>query len=519
MKKLTTKSIVIFTKNLRIHDNLIISESIKHQSAEIQFICYVNFNEFNSHHKSCGLIRSKFLLESIQSLRTALKSYGHELHVILSNSFNFIESLIDRNCCTNVYMEKEFTSYEINMERKLKKILESNNANLLLIDGNRSLIHPNDLPFNCSTQSDMPNSFTPFRKAIEKSMVIRPMAQYSLETISSTEMITPYLSTPNIPSHIYLPTLQEFGFTEQDILQTSIIDSRSVLNFHGGETSGLERLQKWAFDDNNLKFYYDIRNGMLGEQYSSKLSAWLSLGCISSRMIYYEVKRYEEITGISNQNTYWLIFELIVRDYYYYLIRKQQNNNKIFQLNGICNIKRNWRIMNNETIELINKWKNGLTGIPLIDANMIELRLTGYISNRGRQNVASYLINDLNIDWRIGAQYFESMLIDNDVYSNYGNWNTLAGLTNNEGKINHFHSIIQSYEYDSFGSYIKCWLPQLTHIPVPLCYEPWKLTIEEQIEYKIQLNIDYIFPCFIPTEIKFDKTKIRNIGGGLKSKS
>jgi deoxyribodipyrimidine photo-lyase len=114
------------------------------------------------------------------------------------------------------------------------------------------------------------------------------------------------------------------------------------------------------------------------------------------------------------------------------------------------------------------------------------------MSNRGRQNVASFLINDLGLDWRIGADYFESLLIDHDVYSNYGNWNALAGLTS--GRINKFNIVKQSIKYDEQGLYIKHWLPELRMVPVPLVFQPWLMTQEQQNLFSVNIGETYPSP-------------------------
>ena len=97
----------------------------------------------------------------------------------------------------------------------------------------------------------------------------------------------------------------------------------------------------------------------------------------------------------------------------------------------------------------MQKWKDGQTGRPLVDANMNELRESGFMSNRGRQNVASYLVLDLGVDWRYGASYFEHYLLDYDVCSNWGNWCQAAGLLG--GRLNKFNITKQSSDYDSNG--------------------------------------------------------------------
>jgi deoxyribodipyrimidine photo-lyase len=103
------------------------------------------------------------------------------------------------------------------------------------------------------------------------------------------------------------------------------------------------------------------------------------------------------------------------------------------------------------------KWKNGKTGVPFVDANMRELLHTGFMSNRGRQNVASFLINDLKLSWQLGAKHFEEYLIDYDVASNYGNWSYLAGKGNDPRTNRYFNIERQRQTYDPQNSYINLW--------------------------------------------------------------
>ena len=111
------------------------------------------------------------------------------------------------------------------------------------------------------------------------------------------------------------------------------------------------------------------------------------------------------------------------------------------------------------------------------------------MSNRGRQNVASYLVLEMGVDWRIGADHFESYLLDHDVCSNYGNWNAAAGLTG--GRVNKFNCVKQSGDYDPEGLYIRHWLPELANVPVPQLYQPSKLAPDEQRLYGVKIGVDY----------------------------
>lgn len=113
----------------------------------------------------------------------------------------------------------------------------------------------------------------------------------------------------------------------------------------------------------------------------------------------------------------------------------------------------------------------------------------GWMSNRGRQNVASYLVLDMGIDWRVGADHFESYLLDHDVCSNYGNWNAAAGLTG--GRVNKFNPIKQSNDYDSNGAFIRHWISELKDVPVPLIFNPTKLSSFEQSRFNVTIGMTY----------------------------
>jgi len=129
--------------------------------------------------------------------------------------------------------------------------------------------------------------------------------------------------------------------------------------------------------------------------------------------------------------------------------------------------------------------RQGETGQPLVDANMRELALTGFMSNRGRQNVASFLTQNLHVDWRLGAAYFEEVLIDHDVTANWGNWHAAAGVTG--GRVNRFNILKQSSDYDASGDYVRLWLPELARVPAAKVHQPWSLTAMEQLEYQVSV--------------------------------
>ena len=165
-----------------------------------------------------------------------------------------------------------------------------------------------------------------------------------------------------------------------------------------------------------------------------------------------EIKKYENQFG-ANDSTYWLVFELLWRDFFRFMFKKYQT--KFFLYEEIKTEKANSKSLNEK---LLSQWINGATPSDFINANMLELQQTGFMSNRGRQNVASYFCNELNMDWRIGAAYFEEQLIDYDVCSNWGNWAYLAGVGNDPRGHRYFNIEKQAADYDKKKLFRNLWL-------------------------------------------------------------
>jgi deoxyribodipyrimidine photo-lyase len=160
---------------------------------------------------------------------------------------------------------------------------------------------------------------------------------------------------------------------------------------------------------------------------------------------------------------------LLWRDYFKFILKRYGN-----RLLGATGVKgRKIRFKDDQV--LFEKWVQGQTGIPFIDANMRELQATGFMSNRGRQNAASFLVHDLKINWTWGASYFESKLIDYDLAVNWGNWNYLAGVGNDPRENRYFNIINQALRYDSRGDYVRHWIPELAQIMGKEIHYPTRL--------------------------------------------
>jgi deoxyribodipyrimidine photo-lyase len=269
---------------------------------------------------------------------------------------------------------------------------------------------------------------------VEKNMLIRSL-------LSSPESMS-----CSWKSKTELPTLASLGFEECSK------DERAVLDFKGGAKEAKKWMNQWIWERDCLKDYKETRNGLVGADYSSKLSPWLSIGCISAVEVYWEIKKYEE-ERVANDSTYWLFFELLWREFFRFVARRY--GAQIFKRNGIKDSDEKMTLGDPKTF---HRWKEGRTPNAFVNANMIELARTGWISNRGRQNVASYLVHDLGQDWLAGARHFEEHLIDYDPCSNYGNWMYLGGVGNDPRPNRAFNLEKQAEYYDPDEKFRKLWL-------------------------------------------------------------
>ena len=428
MQKEETANLVWFRSNLRVEDNTSLSRAIKDSP---RVIGYINIDpaifELSDYgFKKTEKFRTKFLLESIQDLKKQLNGINISLIITNQDFETSINSIIEKYNVRSIYMQKEWTRDELAEEKQIPKHIN------LIKDFDQFLYSPESVK---EVYENIPRGFSNFRKKCEKYLSIT----YPLQ------IPKPLDKKNNIDDVYNIPTLNDLGFEEFRVHRNS------VFKFLGGETLAKERLYEYFFETKRISKYKLTRNGLLGKDYSSKLSSWLANGSISVRYVYMQIKKYEEEIE-KNESTYWLFFELIWRDFFKYV--SMQHKDKFFSKSGIYGDSKDWS--NNK--ELINRWINGETNEPFVNANMKELSQTGFMSNRGRQNVANYLTKELKIDWRIGAEYFESLLIDYDVHSNYGNWLYNAGIGNDSMPFRKFNPKLQSERYDPNKEYEKLWL-------------------------------------------------------------
>ena len=377
----------------------------------------------------CGVHRLRFLLESVADLRAKLRSLGSELIVRVGEPEAVLTELVQELQATTVRTIEEPGTEERTTERAVGKALVSKCTFDRMPP---ETLFEFDDPHEISR--DLPEVFSKFRRTSEK----REQIGQPLPVPSALASFGIGIEPGEIPN---MPAL---GYED---LEPS---PKAVMRFEGGETAGIARVQDWTFNGDHLQRYKETRNGMMGADYSSKFSPWLALGCISSRHVAAETLRYET-ERVANDSTYWLRFELIWREYFRLYLLK--HGPRLFRRGGPQNRDLGWANPKGH----FEAWCAGETGEPFVDANMIELKETGFMSNRGRQNVASFLTKNLDVDWRLGARWFESNLIDSCPAANWGNWAYAAGVGADPRGFRGFDVQKQARNYDPGLAFVERW--------------------------------------------------------------
>ncbi len=424
--------LVWFRNDLRSEDNVSLSRAIQDCDRVIGIYCFDprQFVVGDFGFKKTEKYRAQFLIETVVNLRYKLGKLNISLVVVHDLPENAVPQLIEEQDITALYSQKEWTEEENKVTKAVETVI--NIPHHAQFD--QFLFHPDDIPFE--SVRDIPQVFTQFRKKCEKESSVRD------EQLDNKKLPESNL----IEKASQIPTLEDLGLDRFEK------DSRTAFPWKGGQDAAWERLNDYFWNTEKLAYYKKTRNGLVGKDYSSKFSAWLANGSISARQIYWEVKRFESQIK-KNQDTYWLIFELIWRDYFKYVSLKHGND--LFKIGGILHKEYDWK--HNDKAQ--RDWINGNTKYDFVNANMVELKETGWMSNRGRQNVASFWAKELEQDWRVGAAYFESMLIDYDVHSNWGNWMYNAGV-GNDPRDRKFNIERQAQMYDGNGTFVRLWLQE-----------------------------------------------------------
>ncbi|KAI9034217.1 cryptochrome [Hyaloraphidium curvatum] len=423
----------------------------------------------------CGEHRARFLVESLRDLRSTLVARGSDLLVLAGKTEKVVEEVLrgldGKATVEGLYFQKEVSSEELAVEKNLARVLKKRNIRFEQPWG-LTLHHVSDVPFG---QRGCPEVFTQFRKLVEgrgteprrplqiPGKFAKPFPPRDL--LPDPRAMLPAGTEP--APHSYLaPTPAKPAF-----------HPLSPFPFAGGESSALAHLEDYLARG-LIGTYKDTRNGLLGADYSTKFSPFLANGCLSPRTVFWAIRDWEVAGNRSKEqldNSYWAIFELLWRDFFKFLCLRIGTG--VFRLQGPNEAlgkqthfpTQRWA----QDSSLLEAWREGRTGVPFVDASARELLATGFTGNRSRQNVASFLAHSLKQDWRAGAEWYESLLLDHDPESNYGNWQYVSGVGSDPRQGRKFNVVKQAHDYDPRGDYIAGWIPELKGLDGPGRIAPW----------------------------------------------
>jgi len=445
-------SLFIFRRDFRIKDNTALNHCIENSNIIYPIFIFTPEQIQHNSYKSDNAVM--FMVESLMELKKELP----QLTFCYGEIDDVIENIIKNNDIENIYANTDYTPYSVKREKIIEKICKKNDI-ILNLSHDITLFEPKSIT---TGSGSIYQKFTPFYNVCIKKDVRESMSR-------------------NIKNAKHTKTKYEI---ETKKIKT-FYEENEHIHIHGGRINAMKILHNMK----KFKDYDKTRNYLHIE--TTNLSAYLKFGCISIREAYHYVK---DKLGRKDP----LLRQLIWREFYYHLgdgfIERFGNSLK----EHYDKIK--WE---NDSSKF-NKWKSAKTGYPIVDACMTQLNTTGYMHNRGRLIVSSFLIKNLMIDWRWGEKYFAQKLVDYDVLVNQGNWQWTSGSgADSQPYFRVFNPSRQSENYDKDAIYIKKWLPNLKDIE-PKHLHDWETYHKE---YNIK-DLHYYEPMVEYSKSKADGLKM-----------
>lgn len=423
---MSKKILVWFRNDLRLHDNEMLVEAIA-KADEILPVYFFDPRHYETTRyqtRKTGVLRTQFLIESVTSLRQSFQQLGGDIIILKGTPEEHLPVLVNTYGITEVYHHREVASEETLVSATIEDLLWKQKVNLRHFIGH-TLYNKEDLPFPIK---DIPEVFAQFKKKTERDATVKPC-----------------FPTPEKVSFVSagpwggLPELIE-------LLPASEGSNLPKSAFRGGEQEALRQLHHFLHTGEDMA----MANASLKKnEIVSRLSPWLSNGCLSPREVYWKMKEAELNYGLKpyfNQ----IVVGLLWRDYYRFMFKK--HGNVFFRVAGFGKPA---AVNDQVDQDALLAWKNANTGHPLVDAMMYELNTTGYLNNAARLLVALYLVNELKISWVYGAAYFEEKLIDYTPASNWGSWANIAGVGNDTRLTNGYDFEKQVKLVDPKGIYMQ----------------------------------------------------------------
>lgn len=408
------KALFIFRRDLRLEDNCGLLFAL--ENAKEVLCCFIFTSEQIDHNPYRSDSCLEFMLESLEDLESEIKSKGGKLYYFFDSPESVVEKCIQKLGVDLVVVNQDYTPYSVQRDKKIEKVCHNRNVPFKHFDD--LLLHsPLDLR---KKNGDPYTVFTPFYKNALQFEVARPKK--------------------NTYTHY---SKKNIDFAAGPSLFQNILPARNPLQ-KGGRKEGLKILHKLAPFS-----HYDLQRDFPCKDKTTHLSPHLKFTTVSPREVYHEmVTQLGPNSGLL-RSLYWRDFFSSIALFFPHVF-KGAFHTKFDHLTWENNPKQ------------FQHWCEGTTGFPIVDAGMRELNQTGFMHNRVRMIVASFLVKDLHIDWRLGEKYFAQHLIDYDPAVNNGNWQWSASTgCDAQPYFRIFNPWLQQKKFDPECLYIKKWIPEL----------------------------------------------------------
>ena len=440
------RTLFIFNRDLRIIDNSGLIEASKKSKLIIPIFIFTPEQIKNNEYKSNKAVH--FMIESLKELENYIEKKNGKINFFYGENEKLLNYLIKELNIDSVFKNKDYTPYAKERDENINNICKEHN---IYFESHHDvcLFEPGSI---LTANKTVYEKFTPFyNKCLKNLSKIQKLDKSNINKFSNIKI--------------------KKSVSLKDILKNYVRDNEKILI--GGRSEGLKKIN----DLKNYKKYSTSRNFL--NISTTQLSAYLKFGCISIREV------YDRLMKLYNKDND-IIRQLFWRDFYIHILDANPQVLKGKSLKEKYD-KIKWK--NNKV--WFEKWCNGETGFPIVDACMRELNETGYMHNRGRLIVASFLIKNLLVDWRWGEKYFATKLVDYDPAANNGNWQWVAGSgADSQPYFRIFNPWSQSEKHDPQAKYIKKWLPVFKDVEIKDIHK-WNETYKEyNIKYPKPI-IDY----------------------------
>lgn len=422
------KSLFIFRRDLRLDDNTALIEALKNSQKVMCIFIFdpIQVGEKNS-YRSIDCIR--FMIESLIDLEKQLEKHDSILHIFYGDTKNILKELIASEKIEAIFLNHDYTPFSIQRDKKIENLCVNNKIDFksysdVLLNEPEATLKSDGKPYTI---------FTPYYKNASKLKIKEPIKnKYNNYYKSQDHKNFTIKHVHEINNKIYNKVL-----SEQNILSNPAV--------HGGRINGLKILK----DILHFKNYEQTHN--IPNLPTTHLSAHNKFGTVSIREVYHAMKEDLGNHPIIRQ-LYWRDFFTQIA-FYFPEVFGHEFHEKYRNLKWSYDKK------------LFELWCEGKTGFPIVDAGMRQLNGTGFMHNRVRMIVASFLTKDLHIDWRWGEKYFAQKLIDYDPAVNNGNWQWSASTgCDSQPYFRIFNPWLQQKRFDPNCEYIKTWIPELKNI-------------------------------------------------------